>query len=186
ERHARLTVTPARLAALDTLRAVRRGDLADRALLRTLERVPVRDRGWTQELVYGTFRLRARLDLLLAPHVRAGLDRLDPDVLDILRLGAYQLLEMTSVPVYAAVSQSVELARAAGHGRASGLVNGVLQSLRREPGRAHVPTLADNAVERLSGWGSHPRWLVERWIARLGPAEAEALVDANNRRPELY
>jgi 16S rRNA (cytosine967-C5)-methyltransferase len=181
-----LTVTPARLAALETVRAVRRGELADRALLRTLEQVPARDRGWTQELAYGTLRLRGRLDLLLAPHVRAGLDRLDDDVLDVLRLGAYQLFEMTSVPVYAAVSQSVELARAAGQARAAGLVNGVLQSLRREPERARVPSLAEDAVARLSGWGSHPRWLVERWVARLGATAAEALVEANDRRPELY
>jgi 16S rRNA (cytosine967-C5)-methyltransferase len=181
-----LTVTPARLAALDTMRAVRRGDLADRALLRSLERVPARDRGWTQELAYGTLRLRGRLDHLLAPHVRSGLDRLDGDVLDVLRLGAYQLVEMRSVPVYAAVSQSVELARAANAARAAGLVNGVLQALRRAPELARFPALADDAVGHLSSWGAHPRWLVERWVARLGVADAAALVEANDRRPDLY
>lgn len=105
-----MKVTPARWAALDTLRAVRRGELADLALGRALERVSPRDRGWTQELVYGTLRLRGRIDYLLARFVRRGLDALEADVLDTLRLGAYQLLEMGSVPVYAAVSQAVEMA----------------------------------------------------------------------------
>jgi 16S rRNA (cytosine967-C5)-methyltransferase len=181
-----LNVTPARVAALDTLRTTRRGELADRALLRALEQVPPRDRPWTQELAYGTLRLRSRLDHLLAPHVRGDLARLDPDVLDVLRLGAYQLLEMTSVPVYAAVSQSVELARAAGQARAAGLVNAVLQSLRRSPDLARFPSLAADPVARLVSWGAHPRWLVERWVARFGAEAAAALVAANDLRPELY
>jgi 16S rRNA (cytosine967-C5)-methyltransferase len=88
--------------------------------------------------------------------------------------------------VYAAVSQSVELTRAIGYARAAGLVNGVLQSLRREPERARVPTLAEDPIRRLTGWGSHPLWLVERWVTRLGVGAAEALIEANDRRPELF
>src|SRR5688572_29479451 len=120
-------VTAGRRAALEVLERVRGGELADRALELGFAGLDPRERGWTQELVYGTFRLRGRLDHYLATLARGGLERLDPVVLDVLRLGAYQLLEMGSVPAYAAVSQSVELARAAGAGRAAGLVNGVLQ-----------------------------------------------------------
>jgi 16S rRNA (cytosine967-C5)-methyltransferase len=179
-------LTAGRRAALEVLRAVRDGDLADRALERVRHRVPERDRGWVQELVYGTFRLRARLDHLLGQLVRGGLDSLDPDVRDVLRLGAYQLLEMGSVPPYAAVSQSVELARAAGAARAAGLVNGVLQSLRRRARELDFPAAEADPLAHLETWGSHPRWLLERWAARWGIEETRALVEANNRRPELY
>ncbi len=181
-----MNVTPARWAALDTLRAVRGGELADRALARTLERVNVRERPWVQELVYGTFRLRGRLDWLLDRCVKRGIASLDPDVLDILRLGAYQLLEMGSVPVYAAVSQSVEMAkRVAGKG-AGGLVNGVLQSLNRRRDEPGFPDFREDPVGSLASRESHPRWLVERWVRRFGAEGARALVEANNARPELY
>jgi 16S rRNA (cytosine967-C5)-methyltransferase len=179
-------VTPPRLAALETLRRVRDGDLADRALERAARGLEERDRAWTQELVYGTFRLRGRLDFMLDSLVRGGVSGLGPEVLDVLRLGAYQLLEMGSVPAYAAVSQSVELAREAGEGRASGLVNGVLQSLRRRGGEIRFPDRGRDPVGYLAAWHSHPRWLVERWVREWGMDDAQALLEADNLRPELY
>lgn len=179
-------VTPPRIAALETLRLVRRGELADRALERAAGGLEPRDHAWVQELVYGVLRLRGRSDFLLAALVRGGLESLEPDVLDVLRLGVYQLLEMGSVPPYAAVSQSVELARHAGAGRAAGLVNGVLQSVRRRGSAIDFPDAERDPVGHLVHWGSHPRWLVDRWIGRWGVREAAALVEANNRRPELF
>ncbi|HEX8907193.1 MAG TPA: 16S rRNA (cytosine(967)-C(5))-methyltransferase RsmB [Longimicrobiaceae bacterium] len=179
-------VTAPRRAALHVLQRVRVGELADRALDQELARLDPRDRGWAQELVYGTFRLRGRIDHLLGALVRDGLGSLDPEVLDVLRLGAYQLLEMESVPPYAAVSQSVELARAAGAARAAGLVNGVLQNLQRRRASIRFPDFARDPAAHLEAWGSHPHWLLERWIARWGAADARALVEADNRRPELY
>jgi 16S rRNA (cytosine967-C5)-methyltransferase len=178
-------VTPARRAALEVMRRVRDGDLLDRALERIVDRLPPRDRAWTRELLYGSFRLRGRLDWWLGAHVKGGLGRLDPEVLDILRLGTYQLREMGGVPAYAAISESVDLARTAGAGRAAGLVNAVLRALQRTP--APDASAADpDPVKRLSTWGSHPEWLVRRWIDRFGAEETGALVEVNNRRPELY
>ena len=179
-------VTAGRRAALEVLQRVRGGELADRALELGTAGLDPRERGWTQELVYGTFRLRGRLDHYLAALARGGLERLDPPVLDVLRLGAYQLLEMGSVPAYAAVSQSVELARVAGAGRAAGLVNGILQNLQRRRDAIAFPAFEADPVGYLTSWGSHPRWLVQRWLARWGAAETRALVEANNRRPELF
>jgi 16S rRNA (cytosine967-C5)-methyltransferase len=181
-----LSATPARVAALDTLRAIRDGALADRALFAALERVSPRDRPWTQELVYGTLRLRGRIDYMLAQLVRQSLERLEPDILDVLRLGAYQLLEMHSVPAYAAVSQSVELAKSFSNPGAARLVNGVLQSLRRAQADLSFPAFETDPVGHLSTWGSHPRWLVERWVVRFGVNETRALIESNNRRPDLY
>jgi 16S rRNA (cytosine967-C5)-methyltransferase len=197
------------------LRAVRRGDLADAALATALERLPPRERPWLQELSYGTLRLRGRLDYLLGRLVHRGLGSLHPDVLDTLRLGAYQLLEMRSVPAYAAVSQAVDMARAAAGQGAGRLANGVLQGLSRKlrqatssaaappaglapaPGGALAPAASEalsalfpdpatKPLAYLTTWGSHPRWLIERWIRNFGVSGARALVEANNRRPELY
>ena len=165
---------------------MREGQLADRAFAGMLAQVPARERQFTHELTYGTLRLRGRLDALLAPHVRRGLERVQPELLDVLRLGGYQLFEMGSVPAYAAVSQAVEQAKAIGGRGAGSFVNGVLQSLRRAGPAEPWPSLEEDAVAHLSAWGSHPRWLVERWVERFGAADTAALVRANNQRPALY
>jgi 16S rRNA (cytosine967-C5)-methyltransferase len=104
----------------------------------------------------------------------------------VLRLGAYQLLEMASVPAYAAVSQSVELVRAAGQPRAAGFVNGVLQAFVRRGAAIDWPSIDEDALGHLTTWGSHPAWLVERWLARFGVNDTCRLVAANNERPVLY
>jgi len=178
--------TATRVGALEALRRVRAGEFADSALDSASADLEPRDRAWTQELVYGTLRLRGRLDHFLSHLVRGGLEQVEPDVLDVLRLGAYQLLEMGSVPQYAAISQSQELVRAAGAARAAGLVGGVLHALGRRKDSLRFPDREHDPVGYLSTWGSHPAWLVERWIGRWGAAAATRLVEANNRRPELY
>ena len=180
-----MNATAARRAAHAALSAVSGGELADRAFAAALAAhdVPERDRNWTRELVYGTLRLRGRLDWLLEQVVSGGLERVEPAVLEALRLGAYQLLEMSSVPAHAAVSQSVELARRRSGQGAARFANGVLRGLQRRHGSLRFPT---GVEDRLVTWGSHPRWLVRRWMRRLGADAAAALVEANNTRPELY
>lgn len=180
-----MSATPARHAALEVMRRVRQGDLADRALGRVLPELAERDRAWVQELVYGTLRLRGRLDHLLAERVHRGLDGLEADVLDVLRLGAYQLLEMGGVPAYAAVSESVELAKSVSRGGA-GLVNAVLKAVRRGETAAAFPSFETDPAAHLSSWGSHPRWLVERWMARFGADATRRLVAWNNTRPDIF
>lgn len=174
------------------MRAIRSGELADRAFARQAETLPARDVAWVHELVYGTLRLRGRMDHVLSRFVKKGLVSLDDDILDTLRLATYQLLEMNSVPAYAAVSQAVEMTKALKQRSAAGLVNGVLQSVQRATRGVHSAMEAIAGMEGIDGmahladWGSHPQWLVERWVARLGEAETARLIDANNTRPELY
>jgi 16S rRNA (cytosine967-C5)-methyltransferase len=167
------------------LRRLRSGELLDHALDAEAARLPPRERGFLQELTYGSVRLRGRLDHLLGQLVRDGTDSLQPEVLDVLRLGAYQLREMR-VPAYAAVSESVELVRAAGAPRAAALVNGVLHALRRRAGELAFPDPRADAAGYLASWGSHPRWLVERWLARWSAEDVTRLVELDNTRPELY
>lgn len=182
-----MRVAPARLAALEILRAVRRGILADRAFERWADSLAEADRRLTQELAYGVLRLRGRIDHLLDPLVRGGLERLDRDVLDILRLGAFQLLELDRVPAYAAVSDAVELAKTSAGRGAGSLTNAVLRRVSRENAAAHrFPERERDPVGYLSTWGSHPRWLVERWLGRAPLVEVERLVEYNNSRPAVY
>ncbi len=165
---------------------MRRGELADRAVTLAGAHLDSRDRGWLRELVYGTARLRGRIDHYLHRFIRGGPEILEPAVVDVLRLGAYQILEMESVPPYAAVSQSVELIRAGGAPRAAGLVNAVLQSLAKGWESVEFPDFATHPIDHLATWGSHPRWMLERWAERWTMEDVRALVERNNERPGLF
>jgi len=146
-----------------------------------------RDRAFVHELAYGSARLRGRLDHLLAARVRGGLERLEPVVLEILRLGAYQLLHMDGVPRYAAVSQAVAQARDASGRGAGGLVNAVLRAVAADGGGPEFfPDFGRDPEGFLVTWGSHPAWLVRRWLGRWSADEVRALVEADNRRPSVY
>ncbi len=177
-------VTGARLAAAGTLAEIRAGSLLDAAFQRRAEELDARDRRWTQELVYGMLRRRGWLDAVVGDRVRGGLARLDPDLTDLLRLGTYQLLCMGSVPPYAAIAQTVELAKQRHGIGASKLANAVLRRIDRERDELAVRAPAD-PLDALALEYSHPRWLIARWVARWGADRTRALLEANNREAPL-
>jgi 16S rRNA (cytosine967-C5)-methyltransferase len=177
-------VTEARHIAAEICADLRRGMLLDASFDRQSERLDPRDRRFTRELVYGMLRRRGWLDALLSDRVRGGVARLDADVLDLLRLGAYQLLHMRSVPAYAAIAQTVELAKRRHGVGPSRLANAVLRRLDRERQELEVATPAD-PIEALAMTESHPRWLVARWVARWGEEETRRLLQANNLEAPL-
>ncbi len=183
-------VAPARAAAFDALRAVTAGrrDLpaALDAARRTLP--DERDRALATELVTGALRWQGALDHLVAHYARRSVSRLDAGVRDALRLGAYQLVFLARVPAYAAVADTVQLVKQR-RPQAAGLVNAVLRAIARDrsalplpraPAR-FTPDTRAAALDYLSITGSHPRWLVERWLDRHGFAAAAAWVQFNNR-----
>jgi 16S rRNA (cytosine967-C5)-methyltransferase len=179
-------VSARRAAALSARLAAERGQRLDRAFADAAARRDQRDRAFAYELTFGVTRLRGRLDHLLAPHVRRGLDNVEPALLEILRLGAYQLLYMDGVPTYAAVSETVEQARAACGPRTSGFVNAVLRRVAEAgDGPEHFPSIDADPAGFLASWGSHPRWLVERWLERWPVTAVRRLVDADNARPAV-
>ncbi len=156
----------------------------DRAFERAARSLAADDRRLAQEIAYGVLRLRGRLDHILGALVAGGIGRLDPDVLDLLRMGAYQLLELDRVPAYAAVAEAVEAAKAAKGAGAASLVNAVLRRLSGASYEAfEFPPLERDPVGHLTTWGSHPRWLVERWLERWPPEQVARLVSHGNRRP---
>ena len=177
-------VTEARQVAAAICQDLRRGELLDVAFDRETRHLDPRDRRFTRELVYGMLRRRAWLDALLDERVKGGLARLDADVHDLLRLGAYQLLYMRSVPAYAAIAQTVELTKRR-HGMGpSRLANAVLRRLDREGETISVALPAD-PIDALALQESHPRWLVARWVARWGEQDTRALLQANNAEPPI-
>jgi 16S rRNA (cytosine967-C5)-methyltransferase len=177
-------VTVSRIASAEILADLRSGTLLDAAFDRRAAPLDARDRRWTRELIYGMLRRRAWLDLLLGERVRGGLARLDPDLIDLLRVGAQQLLHMGSVPPYAAIAQTVELAKRRHGIGASRLVNAVLRRLDRERDTLN-PALHTDPIAALATVHSHPRWLVARWVARWGANDTRALLEANNREAPL-
>lgn len=177
-------VTDARLAAAEICTDLRSGELLDPSFDRRTARLDARDRRWTRELVYGMLRRRARLDAHLDARVRGGIVRLDADLLDLLRLGTAQLLFMESVPAYAAIAQTVELAKRRHGMGASKLANAVLRRLDRERSALVLPVRTD-PIEAMALEKSHPRWLVARWVERWGIADTIRLLDSNNLEAPL-
>lgn len=172
-------VTASRAVAAEVCTDLRRGEFLDQSFERRIAPLDARDRRWTRELVYGMLRHRGWIDSILSDRVRGGLVRLDPDVIDLLRLGVYQLTSMGSVPAYAAIAQTVELAKRRHGLGASKLVNAVLRRTDRERDELNVPVPSE-ADEALSLKYSHPRWLIARWIERLGEQDTERLLAQNN------
>ena len=182
-------ITESRVAAAEILAALRGGTLLDAAFERVATTLDPRDRRWMQELVYGMLRSRGWMDGILSPRITGGLARLDADLGDLLRLGAYQLLAMGSVPAYAAIAQTVELAKRRHGIGASKLVNAVLRRIDRErdleavatpDGAAAALDRTHDQTERLAVRTSHPRWLLERWIRAWGRPATERLTAHNN------
>jgi 16S rRNA (cytosine967-C5)-methyltransferase len=173
------TVTESRTAAALICADLRAGLLLDGTFERRTAPLDARDRRWVQELVWGMLRSRGRLDAILGERVRGGLAKLDADVADLMRLGAYQLLSMGSVPPYAAIGQTVEITKRRHGIGASKLANAVLRRIDRE--RDHIePTVPADPLDALAQRYSHPRWVVARWCERWGVEETERLLAANN------
>jgi len=161
-----------RSIAFEVLSAVDEKEaFADRALdgrLRKSASLPDRDRRLATELVYGTIRRRGSLDRCLQPCLQRALERLDPEILRILRLGAYQILFLDRVPDHAAVNESVELANRLGRRGSGSLVNGALRALCRA--KAEGKGFPSSDIQ--AGEADFPAWLTRIWERELGKEKA--------------
>ncbi|MSO56149.1 MAG: 16S rRNA (cytosine(967)-C(5))-methyltransferase RsmB [Acidobacteria bacterium] len=179
-------ISPARVAAFTALCEINaeRQDLpAAIARVRpTLQ--DERDRALTADLVTGTLRWQGRLDHLIGHFARRPIDRLDFEVLQILRLGVYQLLHLDRVPAAAAVNDAVAMTRRARKTSAAGMVNAVLRAVSRNSTSLPLPGRSD-PLSYLEVALSHPRWLAQRWLQRYGLDTAEAWEAFNNTAAPL-
>src|SRR5687768_11750605 len=148
-------IAPARIAAVDALRAIdeRPLDLGEAVARARQPLRDERDRALLLEIVTGTLRMRAALDHQIAARISRPIARLDGAVLRVLRASAFQLLYLSRLPASAVINDAVELTRRAGKSSAAGLTNAVLRKLARD--REHLEWPDDPAVVY-----SHPRWLV--------------------------
>jgi 16S rRNA (cytosine967-C5)-methyltransferase len=168
--------------AYDLLRAVDERDAYANLLLPTLvSGLDARDRAFAAELGYGTLRALGTLDHVLGLVSSRPVAEMDPQVRDVLRLGAYQLLR-TRVAPHAAVSTSVDLARRVAGIGPSKFVNAVLRKVAARDGDLGLPA---DPVDALAVETAHPRWIVEAFADALGGDPREALL-ADDTRPEVH
>lgn len=163
------------------------------------ERLPREEIRLVTELVYGVLRHRLHDEHILASLAARPVGRIDPAVALLFRIAAHQILRLGGIPDHAAVHEAVEMAksRAAGGGskRAAArarFLNAVLRRLCREKDALPLPpwpgegARPGEVVRAFSIRWSHPRWIVKRWIQRLGRREAASLLEASNRRPPVF
>jgi 16S rRNA (cytosine967-C5)-methyltransferase len=180
----------ARLTAYDVLDGVSSRAAYANLLLPQLLRerqLEERDAAFATQLAYGTLRAQGTLDAVLTGLVSRPLAELDPRVLDLLRLGAYQLVDLR-VPSHAAVDTTVDLTRGIVGTGASGLVNAVLRKVATGGDREQwLATLGGDAGERLALATNHPRWIVDAWREALGgDDELEAALLADDAAPDVH
>jgi 16S rRNA (cytosine967-C5)-methyltransferase len=182
-------IAPARTAAFAALRDVNAGraDLpaALAAVRPTLQ--DERDRALATDLVTGTLRWQRQLDYLIEHFAKRPIGKLDFEVLQILRLGAYQLLHLDRVPAAAAVNDAVAMTRRARKTSAAGLVNAVLRGLSRNTHRLPLPLRPPDGdpLPYLEVSLSHPGWLARRWLERYGFDATETWEQFNNAAAPL-
>jgi 16S rRNA (cytosine967-C5)-methyltransferase len=179
---------PARAAALRALLAI---DARRRDLPAAIDEIrgrlaDERDRALAAAIVHGTLRWQRACDHLIEHFARRSPDALDTDVRLILRLSLFQLLHLDRGPAAAVVDDAVDLTRRARKRSATGLVNAVLRSVLRQrralpfPARPAGPVPRAEALRYLGVCGSHPDWLVARWLDRVGFDETERWLRFNN------
>ena len=156
------------------------------ALNNFIEKNKPENPAFVRELVYGVLENRILLDYYLAQLVASGLKKVKKQDLTILRMGVYQILAMDSVPDYAAINESVVLARKFCRGRDK-FINGVLRNFQRRQAEleALLPDRSSDPAKYLSVRYSAASWLVDLWLAAYGLDKTEGLLAASNGRPLL-
>jgi len=187
-------IDPARIAARDVLRAVRERDAYANLLLPKMLRerkITGRDAALATELTYGAARSIGFLDAVIAAAAGRPVDEIDGKLLDVLRLGAYQLLR-TRIGSHAAVSTSVDIARAENGMGPSGFVNAVLRKVSQRDEQLWIdelaPSMMEDRIGNLAFTYAHPRWIAEVFYEALGRStgELQAALAADDDRPIVH
>jgi len=162
--------------------AVERGHSHSDDLLRgkAVNALSTPDRNLATALVLGVLRWQILLDHQLQALLKRPNAKLDAEIRIALRLGAFQLLHLDRIPARAAIDESVELAKQAGHKFASGMVNAVLRKLKAPPEQ-----LAEESVAELALAEAHPAWMVERWANAYGLEAARLICRHGQTQPVL-
>ena len=144
-----------------------------------------RDRALFQALVFGVLRWRGRLDFIIHHFSKTRFDKIDPRVLNILRLALFQIIYLDRVPESAAVNTAVEIAKTAVAPWVVGFVNGVLRNALRDLQKLSFPSVEKNGVAATAITKSFPEWIIRRWIGRYGLKATADLCDSLNAIPAI-
>lgn len=174
-----------RAICLEILRRVEEADRHPDALLsdsfKQYRHLTPLDRAFLTELTYGILRWQGKLDWVISRFLRGPLEKTEPAVLNVLRLGLYQILFLTRTPVSAAVNESVELAKKIRGKGGAGFVNAILRSVVREREKIVYPDITKDPILHLSVMESYPLWLVQRWVSEWGLEETHRICRAMNQ-----
>jgi len=148
-------------------------------------RLSRKDRTLVQALVYGVLRWQGKLDWIIDYFSKTRLDKIEPKVLNILRLGLFQIIFLDRIPVSAAVNTSVEMVKSVAAPYVVRFANGLLRHAAREYDQVPFPDLENDPVSALAVTKSLPKWLIKRWLDRFGPIETGQICDAINTIPPI-
>ncbi len=166
----------ARDAALKVLCEAEKSDAFVSAILDALLKsydIEQREKALAVTVIGGVMQNRIFIDYQLSVHYNKSLEMMSCEVLNILRIGAYQILFLSKVPVHAAVDEAVKQTRRFGQGSASGLVNAILRKIAQYKDKPFMPK-SDNRIKTLSVKYSVPAWIISLWEKETGDAEATA------------
>ena len=144
-----------------------------------------RDRALFTAMVYGVLRWRGRLDHIIDFFSNTPIHKIDPAVLNILRLGLFQIMYLDRIPDSAAVNTAVELAKQSANKRAAGFVNALLRKAARHYRKVPFSTFANNPLIYLTHNRSLPDWIAQRWLKRFNPEMITDLCDTINSIPPI-
>ncbi len=142
-----------------------------------------RDRAFVLNLIQGTLRFRLRLDWVIRQSTRFSFQKIEPGILNILRIALYQIFYMDRVPQSAAVNEAVKQAKGGSTNHIPRFVNGILRQICRTKNTIKFPDPEKDKSNYLSVYYSYPEWLVKKWVRELGSVSAEKLLHAQNRIP---
>ena len=179
-----MIMTGRELALQALIRFRRDGAWPDLYLKKEGEKLPAAEMALASVLTYGVLEQRLLLDFYLQSYSKMPLKKVMPQVLDAMRLAAYQLVFLQRIPASAAINETIKMVKKHANPRAASFANGVLRSLSRNTEALPDPAF-DSEIETLSVRYSHPQWLVARLCKQIGAAECERFLHENNQQPPV-
>lgn len=174
-----------RKIVLDILNEVDKGKYVNQLIaeMQKLD-IPAVDKNFISKIVYGVVENRIYLDYMIRKFSSIRLKKIDDQILNVLRLSAYQMIYLTKVPHSAVVNEGVKLVKKINH-RHTGFTNGILRNMSRDYQSVELPSVSKEPIKYLSVKYSHPEWLVERFMNNYGFDFTEDLLASNNETPNL-
>lgn len=160
------------------------GAYSNHSINKHLKNKNIENENFIREIVYGVIENKKYIDYIISQASSIKLKKIHPTILEILRMGVYQIVFMDKIPNSAAVNEAVNLSKKYGHKGISGFVNGVLRNVSKNKEKLMIVDNKDE-VNFLSIKYSHPKWMIESWLENYGFEFTESLCQGNNNRPKL-